>query len=91
MISKRPTAPFSAKTKPSGSGSWGCQPPVHTKNSIRRNADRRLAQSRVSVRRFMILPKFANSRNSAADGIFGMHTCARPGRVDSASRRNQAD
>ena len=28
MISKRPTAPFSAKTKPSGSGSWGCQPPL---------------------------------------------------------------
>ncbi len=28
MFSKRPTAPVSAKTKPSGSGSWGCQPPL---------------------------------------------------------------
>ena len=35
MISKRPTAPFSAKTKPSGSGSWGCQPPLQLLHDVR--------------------------------------------------------
>ncbi len=35
MNGKRPRAPFSAKTRPSGSGSWGCQPPLQLLHDVR--------------------------------------------------------
>ncbi len=57
MNGKRPRAPFSAKTRPSGSVSWGCQPPLQLLHDVRNQQHGEDAPIHAAIRADAMLEK----------------------------------